>query len=673
MPRGRPSNKQIADDAAAREREVRAQAIAQEESRKQEILAGWTAPTLVSTASYDDLPIRSKMPGTGANPFLLQFSVLRGVRSPFTLGTFGWDVADAIRLCEGAYWSFPLLKNVVDVMAELANSEIYLKGGNKKTRDFISAWKDTIYFNRFCEAWFREYFRSGTVASYRADGEYNDSDLAKMTQMFGGIKRVIPVHYTILNPIHIRVRPNITQSNPTYARVLDAWEVQRVLNPVTPEDKAFRKSFTSQQILQMRSGTIPAVPLDPDLLNITFYKKQPYEPLAVPMAYPLLSDINDKMAMKQKDAEFVKKMDNALLLVNVGKPLDQYNLVSNNKQNQEYIQKFFSQQSVARVMIVDHTVDVNWKIPNVNEVLGTQKYAQIDQDLAIGLNAILFNSDEKFANTSIKVQVFVERLKEARKAFLTFFQDEVKRVCQNIGAQSYPDIYFEEISLKDELQFNRIYTQLAQLGILTPAELFDAMDTGKMPTADESLANQEDYYDQKKAGYYFPLVGGNNTIGLPVGTQYVAPVPPPPVAAPGVKKPTTTTNSGKTSPGRPSGSGGTKKAASASVEGDPEPLFSKEKLMDVSGQANKVSGLVCVALRKHYGVKRMTKAQKELAEEVATALTANEPIEDWRIKVQEYVETPKEISPEIKEQIESLAAEHELSPYNANLLRLAAI
>ena len=38
----------------------------------------------------------------------------------------------------------------------------------------------------------------------------------------------------------------------------------------------------------------------------------------------------------------------------------------------------------------------------------------------MGLNNILL-SDEKFANTSIKVQVFMERLKQGRRVFLENF------------------------------------------------------------------------------------------------------------------------------------------------------------------------------------------------------------------------------------------------------------
>ena len=41
--------------------------------------------------------------------------------------------------------------------------------------------------------------------------------------------------------------------------------------------------------------------LDPKYLLYSFYKKQDYEPFAVPFAYPVLEDINAKIELKRID------------------------------------------------------------------------------------------------------------------------------------------------------------------------------------------------------------------------------------------------------------------------------------------------------------------------------------------------------------------------------------
>ena len=49
-----------------------------------------------------------------------------------------------------------------------------------------------------------------------------------------------------------------------------------------------------------------------------FYKKQDYEPFAVPMGYPVLEDINWKQEMKQMDMAVARTTNQAILLITMG-------------------------------------------------------------------------------------------------------------------------------------------------------------------------------------------------------------------------------------------------------------------------------------------------------------------------------------------------------------------
>ena len=51
--------------------------------------------------------------------------------------------------------------------------------------------------------------------------------------------------------------------------------------------------------------------------------------------------------------------------------------------------------------------------------------------IRVGLNNILVGENEKFANQSIKVKIFIERLKQAREIFINqFLYPEIKRICK---------------------------------------------------------------------------------------------------------------------------------------------------------------------------------------------------------------------------------------------------
>ena len=101
------------------------------------------------------------------------------------------------------------------------------------------------------------------------------------------------------------------------------------------------------------------------------------------------------------------------------------------------------------MLISDYTTDAKFVIPDIGNILDPKKYDVVNQDIQMGLNNILL-SDEKFANTSIKVQVFMERLKQGRRVFLeNFLMPEIRRVSKEMGFKNYPTAHFEEVDLRD--------------------------------------------------------------------------------------------------------------------------------------------------------------------------------------------------------------------------------
>ena len=48
------------------------------------------------------------------------------------------SVRDAVVLCQKCYYNFAVFRNVIDLMTEFSISNVYFKGGNKKSRDFFN-------------------------------------------------------------------------------------------------------------------------------------------------------------------------------------------------------------------------------------------------------------------------------------------------------------------------------------------------------------------------------------------------------------------------------------------------------------------------------------------------------------------------------------------------------
>ena len=46
------------------------------------------------------------------------------------------DVEEAVALCQKAYYNFSVFRNTIDLMTEFSVSDVFLKGGSKKSRRF---------------------------------------------------------------------------------------------------------------------------------------------------------------------------------------------------------------------------------------------------------------------------------------------------------------------------------------------------------------------------------------------------------------------------------------------------------------------------------------------------------------------------------------------------------
>ena len=547
------------------------------------------------------------------------------------------DVRDAIVLCQKAYYNVGIFRNTIDLMTEFSASPIYLTGGSQKSREFFTAYFKKINLASFQDQFFREYYRSGNVFTYRFDTELSLEDTLKIVQVFGSrIKAAknikIPARYTILNPADIYVGGSVNYNFNVYYKLLSDYELERLRDPKTDEDIEVFNSLPepTQKQIKNKNNRFILVPLDATKLAAVFYKKQDYEPLSIPMGFPVLDDINWKLEMKKMDMAVTRTTQQAILLVTMGAEPEKGGV---NQRNLEAMQSLFANQSVGRVLIADYTTKAQFVIPDIGNLIGPEKYEVVDRDIQIGLNNILIGS-EKFANQSIKVQVFIERLKQGREVFINeFLVPEIRRISKDLGFKNFPQPSFEDISLKDDVQYSRIYNRLIELGILTPEEGVQAIQTGRLPTSEESIESQQKLRSFKDQGLYQPIIGGG-------GAQA----------------------------GRPSGSTGIPQSTKNVKPVGTSANFSVSKIKENILAAQNLEEEIKSAFRKKLNVKKLSNQQKEDAEKISEIIIANEAPADWSNKLQDYIEKPIDQNLEQVNNIQEIALEHQVTNYIASLL-----
>lgn len=557
-----------------------------------------------------------------------------------TINKSNIDVRDAVILCQKAYYNFAIFRNVIDLMTEFSVSDVYFKGGNKKSRDFFSALFKKINIWSLQDKFFREYYRSGNVFIYRFDAEVTREDASKITQVYAeagiGGKLSLPVKYAILNPADIQLAGSASFVSGKYYKLLSDYELARLKDPQTDEDKEIVENLDPEvkaQLAKRQSSVL--LPLKPEKITAVFYKKQDYEPFAVPMGYPVLEDINWKAEMKKMDMAIARTMQQAILLVTMGAKPEEGGV---NQKNLEAMHSLFENQSVGRVLIADYTTKAEFVIPDIASLLDPKKYEIVERDIQSGLNNVLVGG-EKFANQQGKIQVFIARLTQAREALINdFLVPEIKKVSKALGFKTYPVPYFDKVSLSEDANMMKIYSRLVELGVLTPLEGLNAIETGRLPDKESSVEAQKEFTSLKKEGLYEPLIGGKNDpsadAGRPAGVQNVS--------------------DRKTSP------------IGASSK------FSLAKVVANVSMAQALFKGVETALKKKHKLKKLSEEQKGICEQIASLIVANESPADWESKILSYLENPIDQNPERIKAIREIAVEHQVDYYLASILYASA-
>lgn len=544
------------------------------------------------------------------------------------------SVRDAIELCQKAYFNVGVFRNTIDTQSEFANSPLHFRGGSERSRKFFKAWYKKIKGQKLSQQFFLEWYRSSNIFLYKTFYKFDNEEIQNLKDEYSSsdippnlLGKSIPLRYILLNPTDIATTPCINFSNMSFYKILNSYELDRLKNPTTKEEEQFLNSLPPETRKEIKNGSIPLITIDPKRLTAVFAKKQDYEAMSVPMYYPVLFDINMKLEFKKAEIAIARQIDYMILLITMG---DKENGV--DAKVQAAMQEIFKKDSVGRVIISDYTTKMEFVIPDFNKIMGPEKYEVVNRDISNGLMNVFFE-ESKFASGMIKTKIFLERLNEARKAYINdFLIPEMELIADELSLRDIPKPQFEQIDIQDETQIQRVYARLVEIGVLTPDEFFEASDTGILPTKEDSIKNQKEYKDLRDEGLYSPLVGGAKVQenGRPEG----------------VKTPQST------------------KTVSPQTVGS----FSLSKMTDSCRDISKLIEFVEDSYKSKFGFKRLSTSHKNNAFEFTKQIISHESKENWESSISKYIDGTTSGSNEITRGIDEIAATHNLDTLQAAIL-----
>ena len=599
-----------------------------------------------------------------ALPKYNNYANIRDGMLPYDYTTEGVNIREAVILCQKAYANIAIFRNALDIMAEFANSELYLEGGTKASRDFITKWFQKIYIWKITDQYFREYYKSGNVFIYRIDGKFDREDFQKLSMVYGSKidPGTIPLRYIFLNPFDIVTTRAAAFREGIYRKVLSEFELERLKNPKTDEDLELFSALPEETQGLIKKGSWHergiAMPLEVAKLSYSFYKKQDYEPFAIPFGFPVLADLNWKMELKKIDQAICRTIENVILIITMGNTPDKGGI---NPHNMEAMQQLFRNESIGRVLVSDYTTKAEFIIPDLNKVIGADKYQVVNEDIKEGLQNVIVGQ-ERYASTMVKAEIFLERLKEARNAFINdFLQPQIKMVCKSLGFRKYPTVKFSEIDLKDELQMHRVTTRLMELGVLTPQEGLRAIKTGIYPETENMDKAQEKFLDERQKGYYNPLVGGVPVMPDLDGEDNGVPQDPDKIQEIGntrLQDVKTIKPAGPDKqPGRPLSSS------------NPEKIYTRAALQEVIVSVEGLRKSGATQLRKKSSKKRLNKKENALLDQLCETIITSCAPDTWEAEIASCLKDFDYIAKLLPlEGVLDLSGKHDLAIYPAALL-----
>lgn len=561
---------------------------------------------------------------------------------PFNYEKGSADTREAVELCQKAYFNISSFKGTIDLLSEFADSELYLEGGSEKSKKFIEAWFKRIRMHDIKQQYFREYYRSGNVFFYRVDGKIPLKNSQKMLEAYGASSRKkIPIRYLLINPTDIATKGSISFSGYEYFKVLTPFEISRLQKPETDHELEMLNSLPEDIKESIKSGknnygmARVQIKLDPQLLHVVFAKKQDYEPLAIPLGYSVLEDINRKIELKNIDQAISRSIENVVLLVTMGNEPDKGGV---NHRNLAAMQQIFKNQSVGRVLVSDYTTKADFIIPDIRKVVGPEKYEVINKDIEQGLQNILIG-DSKYSDTQVKMRVFFQRLEDSRRAFLNdFINPEIRRICKSAGLRSWPEAKFAKTDTMDDGNLSKLATRLMELGVLTPEQGMKVVHTGTFPEASEMQQAQNKFKEEREKGHYMPLV---NTINLYSEEEDSSTPDEPTAVAPSGGRPIGVSNSS----------------------------YSKKNIVEATRKINELELLAFREFASKFGLKRMSKEKKEMVAQVCESIVIAKDLVDWEETLSEIVkDLDKLTSLAVNKKVLELGCQHQLDDLASAIL-----
>lgn len=360
------------------------------------------------------------------------------------------DPHERIKMCRLICILEPVVGTVVDILVDISYNGFKIDTtGDDKIDEFYREFNESVDMDSVINWIFQEYYYSGDVTVYK---DLDDTG--------------IPVGYTVLNPLCVRIEGSLLFNNEIITLDLQE-ELDRIRALPSDLREKVLKSFPSELRKYLTGNTLfpGRYVLPPEKVSRITRKKQPYERYATPMLTRLIFPVLFKHKLRLMDLSTIEGVINQLMVVTVGDkdhpPTDE---------TLKQVASLFLTPKKSFTVFWDWTLKVNVVTPNAIETLYQNKYEQVNDDISKGLGvprSIIDGTGANYATAFVGVQMLIERASREIMAVKKWLEREYKEIARIKGFKTYPRVRFDKTQLRQENYVRQILAPLYDRGLLS--------------------------------------------------------------------------------------------------------------------------------------------------------------------------------------------------------------
>ncbi len=386
------------------------------------------------------------------------------------------------------HYTEPIIGAVNNTLSSLACKGFEHDIDDPDIKNFFDTWAFDVGFEEVLEWIFLDLFRISQVTTYKYVAKYepristvapvnnktskNKSEGVLKYNTQAAKKNVwskgyLPVGYTVLNPSLVNIEGNLLFNNVSVT-LTPPTELGELLkkdaSELTDTDKALIKSLPTELKKAAESGGDYA--LDPKMVGIITYKKQPYERYARPRASRVFDSIEYKNALRKADLSTLDGISNYILKITVGN--DEYPVVSQSEL--EAAAELFNTPSKSFDVVWNHTLQVEKIVsPEIESILGKDKYGQVNEDLTGGLcfTRALIDGEGNISDPKWAIESIRHDIEYARRQVTRWIYKEYRQIAEAMGFTRIPKIRWDEGILRDDILYKNTISSMVDRRMLS--------------------------------------------------------------------------------------------------------------------------------------------------------------------------------------------------------------